>query len=431
MAYSLAVPNGTYEVTLCFAEIHYAAPGKRVFGASLNGQTVIERLDVFAEVGKNQALDRTFKGIEIKNGRLKLEFTPIVEFPFIAGIVISGQANASAEAAAHPYLRKIDCGGTGAGDFEGELPNAAGRMLESASFYADWCRSQFGEAAGAKAAPIFAANDGRMPRCSTWANNGPGAVGGPDGRPWTTAEKDFAFVREFAALRPLVAGAGNLERFDYWRDQFLFMQAMGKVRCAQAELDRRMQALAQAETAARPDALAAALAARRELLRDWTEMATDLLQTVSTPGELGTVANLESHSRIGMNQLARHDAALEKALGGKLPADLQPATAYAGKPRLIVPTVRSVAKRGEPLKLKIIALDQQPVKSVVVKLRPLGKGDWRILPAQHLARGVWTATLPAATEDFEYQVEAETADGKKLAWPATAPQLNQTVVVTE
>ena len=42
---------------------------------------------------------------------------------------------------------------------------------------------------------------------------------------------------------------------------------------------------------------------------------------MSTPGELGTVANLELHSRIGMNMLGRHDAALEQALGGKLPAD--------------------------------------------------------------------------------------------------------------
>jgi hypothetical protein len=39
--------------------------------------------------------------------------------------------------------------------------------------------------------------------------------------------------------------------------------------------------------------------------------------------------------------------------------------------------------------------------------------------------------LLAAREDFEYRVEAETADGRRLQWPATAPQMNQTVVVEE
>jgi len=48
---------------------------------------------------------------------------------------------------------------------------------------------------------------------------------------------------------------------------------------------------------------------------------------------------------------------------------------YQGAPRLIVPTLRSVVTRGETLALKIIALDKQPVKSVVVRLRPLSKGS--------------------------------------------------------
>jgi len=41
------------------------------------------------------------------------------------------------------------------------------------------------------------------------------------------------------------------------------------------------------------------------------------------------------------------------------------------------------------------------------------------------------AKLPAARDDFEYYIEASLAGGEKLRWPATAPQLNQTVVATE
>ena len=98
---------------------------------------------------------------------------------------------------------------------------------------------------------------------------------------------------------------------------------------------------------------------------------------------------------------------------------------YQGKPRLIVPCIRSVAVRNEVLKLKIIALAKQPVEDVSVHFRPLGQGDWQTIPATHLARAVHEAKLPAAQEDFEYYITA----GENLVWPATAPALNQTVVV--
>ena len=94
-----------------------------------------------------------------------------------------------------------------------------------------------------------------------------------------------------------------------------------------------------------------------------------------------------------------------------------------------MPTVRSVALQGEPLKLKIIALDKQPVESVVVHVRPLGKGSWRTIAAKHLARGVYEAKLRPARNDFEYYVTATRADGAELIWPAAAPTINQTVVV--
>jgi hypothetical protein len=94
-----------------------------------------------------------------------------------------------------------------------------------------------------------------------------------------------------------------------------------------------------------------------------------------------------------------------------------------------VPTVRSVVGQGEILTVKILALAQQPVKSVTVQLRSMGEGSWRTVEASHQDRAVWLVKLPAAAEDFEYSVEAETADAKILRWPVTAPEINQTVVV--
>ena len=133
-------------------------------------------------------------------------------------------------------------------------------------------------------------------------------------------------------------------------------------------------------------------------------MMTHLLETVSTPGEMGTVANLELHTRVSGGYLTNSDARLEELLVKPLPGDCAIPTDYAGKPRLVVPTVRSVVLDGEALQLKILVLDQQPVQSVSVHIRPLAKGEWRTIEASHLARSAWQAKLPPATEDFEYSI---------------------------
>ncbi len=68
---------------------------------------------------------------------------------------------------------------------------------------------------------------------------------------------------------------------------------------------------------------------------------------------------------------------------------------------------------------------------MVVKIRSLGHREWRTVEAKHLNRAVYRATLPPALDDFEYSVEAQTASGHTVHWPATAPEMNQTVVVME
>lgn len=81
--------------------------------------------------------------------------------------------------------------------------------------------------------------------------------------------------------------------------------------------------------------------------------------------------------------------------------------------------------------LPIVALNPDPVESVAVRVRPLGRGSWVTVEAAHAARAVYRAKLPPATEDFEYHVEMQTAGGRTLRSPAAAPGLNQTVVITE
>jgi len=109
--YNLTVPDGTYSVTLKFNEPHYGETGKRVFGVSIQGKPVIEKLDLFAKVGKNKALDFTFKNIEATHGALRIDFQREVEHPCIAAIVIEGKTKASNQLASEAFTRKINCGG--------------------------------------------------------------------------------------------------------------------------------------------------------------------------------------------------------------------------------------------------------------------------------------------------------------------------------
>ena len=162
-------------------------------------------------------------------------------------------------------------------------------------------------------------------------------------------------------------------------------------------------------------------------------MLTFQLAAVDTPGEMGTIANLERHNRLGSGFLTKHDAELATATGpaaGGLPQSTQLSSAYAWSARLIVPTVRTELAAGESLKLKVIVLDNKPAKTVVLYWRPMGKGQFQAVQVEHVGRAVYRAVLPPAKQDFEYYIQAQTAEGKNLVWLATAPQISQTVIVS-
>ena len=174
----------------------------------------------------------------------------------------------------------------------------------------------------------------------------------------------------------------------------------------------------------------AVLPVRIRLTKDWGRMMTLCLETADTWGSIGHVFTHEMFNRGTQGLLEGHDAAITNALGAELPESARASKAYEGKPRLIVPSRRSVAEAGEALTLRVVVLDNAPPRSAMLRWRPLGHGAWQSVPLKRVARGVHAVTLPpAADESIEYYVEAETAGGVLLRWPATAPEICQTVVV--
>ena len=426
--YQLDIPNGTYTVTLKLVEPAYAVAGARVFGIELQGKTVVDRIDVFEKAGKDRALDLDFHEVRVVDGRLNLRFVRIVEFPCIAGIVIRGMTDVSNQVPGQFYTRKINCGGPAWKDYEADQAAAGSgsageeRSLGASAFYQDWAVVNFGRDTGPAIGSLFTRLDGKaFPEVSQWGA-GPGQVR-VNGTPWAQEANRYAFVDEMEALRSKLKGAGNLERFDYWLNTFRFTKAMAQFGCAAGELDRIMKG---------PDVdKDRALTVRQELTRLWVEMIRFQMAAVDTPGEMGTLANLEQQSRGAAHLLDKHDAALKKILGAPLPSACQPSASYEGPARLIVPTVRTQIAPAERLSLKVIVLAATPPQTATLHWRKLGSRRFKIIPLQHIARGVYSVTLPAAQADFEYFIEATRSDGQPLRWPASAPQLNQTVIVVD
>ena len=86
--YSFNVPNGTYSVTLKFAEIYWTEAGKRIFNVAINGAPVLQNFDIFSQAhGANIALDETFP-VTVTNGQILIGFTTVTDNADIAAIRI-------------------------------------------------------------------------------------------------------------------------------------------------------------------------------------------------------------------------------------------------------------------------------------------------------------------------------------------------------
>ncbi len=453
-AYRITVPNGTYDVSLKFCETTFAEAGKRVFGVVVNGTPLAERLDIAAVAGTNKAHDLVAKKVRVENESLNIEFKRLVDQPCIAGIVIDGMTDKFNQFDPEPYTRRINCGGGAWGNYAadlpliGELPPMPNRKrdLPCGDLYEDMCAAWFGPEVGADMAKLFTRLDGdggaygviqgraTLPRPEVWMY-GPGAfdINRAPGK-WEDVAKSYAFVDEIAALRPKVRGAGNLERFDYWLNTFHYMRSVGQVISARKTLDDMMKKVNGENDAARKKEIARseAMPARTAVARAWEKMMTHLLAATDTPGELGTISNIEQSTRGALKFVEKHDEALAKILEAPLDDQAKVSTSFSGEPRIIVPTVRSVINQGETPKLKVIVLDNDPPAEAGLFWRTMGTGDYQEKPLRHVARGVHEVTLPAVPEaGLEYYLQVKTAKGKTLVWPATAKSVNQTLVLMQ
>jgi hypothetical protein len=86
--YAIPMANGTYNVTLKFAEIYWSISGKRVFNVDINGSRALSNFDIVAQAGgANRAIDKTFP-VTVSNGMLSIAFIPVIDAPKVNAIKV-------------------------------------------------------------------------------------------------------------------------------------------------------------------------------------------------------------------------------------------------------------------------------------------------------------------------------------------------------
>ena len=292
------------------------------------------------------------------------------------------------------------------------------------AFWADWGRGSFGGDAGAKAGRILQKLDG----CHLGIN---ALIRG--GTSTTDAQifEFFAPLREMEELRPSVKGIGYLERFDYW----LHLVRASQLRVRTWVLAARLGAkIKQVEAIQEPDRKPGfvrqeVLPLRLDLARSYEDLIATFVECAKSPGEIGTIASIESGSRDRI--LFSHDRAIAQVLGEPLPPEAALRTDYRGTPRIFLSGSRTQANVGEPQELRVFVLSGAKCRGVSLFLafpgcRLIQETGCRPSRSASLSGGAAGAVSRAVVRSY---LEAVLEDGQKVWWPATAPSINQTVTV--
>ena len=317
-------------------------------------------------------------------------------------------------------------------DFEATANSASsdsgvdGRTPSSSDkFWANWGTSLFGGPVGSKVGRLIGKFDG----CHLELNS---LIGGGVRTTDEQIADLFEPLREIESLRPRIQGRGNLDRFDYWLNLIRASELrvrtwvqVGRLAGKMTEVNSLLMPAAKRDFARRE-----ILPLRLAVARSYEDMIAAFVNCARSPGEVGTISSIESGSRVRI--VSAHDSAIAALLGEPLPASAAISTAYRGPARIFVSAKRTQTRVGEPLEIRAFVLSSAKCTAVTLHWRPLGQGIFQQARANHRARQAFRVTLPTqAPVTVEYYLEAATADGENAVWPVTAPQVNQTVIVTE
>jgi hypothetical protein len=88
--YRVDLPDGMYDLRLHFAETYSAIDrtGERVFTVAVEEAEAVPSLDIYAEVGFAKALVKDVYGVQVRDGKLDIQFVSIRQNPLVNGIEV-------------------------------------------------------------------------------------------------------------------------------------------------------------------------------------------------------------------------------------------------------------------------------------------------------------------------------------------------------
>jgi hypothetical protein len=299
----------------------------------------------------------------------------------------------------------------------------SGQALDLDSFWQEWGRGMFGGEAGVEAGRQLQRFDGGHLQINAMIQGG-----------WKTTDSAIAAfftpLVGLESLRPQVQGAGNLERLDYWINYIKASQDRVRTWVLASRLDslvRRAGSMRENEERQR-FLQEEVLPLRISIARSYEALIGAFVDCARSPGEIGTIANIES----GHRQRIVHgqDTAVARLLGTPLPKEAAINTSYRGVPRIFVSSMCTQWRRGEPLEVRPFVLSTPKCTGVTLHWRYLGEHAFKNVAATQRARQAYRVDLPTDTGGtVEYYLEAAFEDGTNVVHPATAPSMNQTVIV--
>jgi hypothetical protein len=312
------------------------------------------------------------------------------------------------------------------------------RDLDVSDFYTDWAKYQFGENVGERIANIFVKLDGgvktvfrqpfitNLPRPADWVE-GPGGLRLKYFKSWEDAGQKFGFVDEMEKLQPEVAGAGNIERFNFWLNEFRYLKATTRLVCLIDEfnmLASEMKSLPLTEQKAFAEKNL--VPKRIEEMKTLATVHEFLVQLVTSKGTLGNLTNWQQH--VIPIFIGKQATELSTILGRELTAEEMPMTNIsASLVNIISPT--GTLEKGDDFKIEILSMNTEKLIGTI-SFRMLGQDEFQQLQARHVSRGVYNIEIPARLiqDDFEYYIEIKGNNKIIKTYPAGAPE--STGVVT-
>lgn len=313
-------------------------------------------------------------------------------------------------------------------------PGDSIRHINPSEIYKEWASLQFGPKAAAQLGNLFTSLDGgefklgskdrhaNFPRTADWGKKGPGMIK-PNYETWEKYQKKYDFIKTYENAKNLVVGKGNLERYNYWLNTFYYAKYQGNVGCILADMERLNGQIGKAKSKEEKIKLANELIAKRnEVAKTWEKMGDCLMQTVSTNGEMGTIANLEQHNLGSLNQIHQYDKVLTELLGD-IP-EIKMSTAYKGETRIVMPTRQTIIKQGESLVTKVRILSSQKIASVKVFYKALNEKNYTEKALKNVNRNVYQLEITPKEynqNSFTYYVEVKTGT-KTVRSPQSEPE---------